>query len=75
MELLIIYIIIGVCFVTLLALGVGRMEVHAELLGREVPRKLIIGCALAGAFVAWPVVLWLLIVGKRDKTSTIQHGE
>lgn len=76
-ELLVIYSVIGVCFVTMLALGVGRIEVHAELLGREVPKRLIIACALAGALVAWPVVLWLLFVGRREKqpTQNLQHGE
>lgn len=83
LELLAIYAVIGACFVTMLALGVGRIEVHAELLGREVPRSLIIGCALAGAFIAWPVVLWLLVLGRREagtvqlteRAPEMQHGE
>ena len=79
-ELIAIYAVIGACFVTMLALGVGKIVVTAELLGREVPKPLIIGCALAGAFIAWPVVLWLLILGKREArtvqlTPDMQHGE
>lgn len=69
-QAVIIYLCIGGAFATLMMLGAARMEVGLELLHRPISPVFPIACTLIGAALAWPLVVWLLVRGRKaDKVT------
>jgi len=68
-EFLTVYLCIGAAIAALMALGAARMEVGIELLGRPISPVFPIACTLVGALLAWPLVIWLLVRGRKAKSD------
>lgn len=67
---IIIYLTAGAAVAALLALGVAQAGVTIHILGRETEPAYAHAALLVMACLFWPVVVWMLIVGrKRDRLA------
>lgn len=66
------YLIVGAVVTLICASGGGRARIDIELLGKEIDQRWSLGILLANAILIWPVVLWLMVMGKKADGSAAE---
>lgn len=69
---IIIYLTAGAAVAALLALGVAKTDVTIHILGRETEPAYAHAALLVMAALLWPVVVWMLLVGRKRERMAAQ---
>ena len=71
-NILAIYVAIGVAVAALCALGLARTQIEVDILGRRVDAGYAHGALLVMAALLWPLVIWLILVGRKFARTAAQ---